>query len=366
MELIEKLYKDPLTGLSSVDAIYRKAKALDKGISREQVKQFISKRYSAQLHKQLPRVKYYFPITGHEGDIQIDLMDVSNVSTMNKNIKFILVATDVFTRKGYVIPIKNKVKKSIIDSFTKLLKQVKPNKITCDNGSEFTSKEFIKLCKDNEIIINYVDINNHYIPHTGNRLGIVDRYIQKLRNKIHIYCDEYDTNKYIDVLEKLVNNINNDYNSGIKGVPNEVNPLQIEQIMTEKLIDAVTHQRKQFKVGDNVRCVVNKNVFEKGSVPKWSKKVHVIKDVRMHSFLLDNNKWYKYYQLQPIESVERSHIVKTRTKSKEPTFEDIKRDNRIKRHLRQEGIETKNIIEDGRKRNRLMTDKGLQNIAQLK
>ena len=68
--------------------------------------------------------------------------------------------------------------KRIIEAFTKLLRQIKPNKITCDNGSEFTSRDFVKLCNAKEIEIDYVNINNHYIPHVGNRLGIVDRYIQ--------------------------------------------------------------------------------------------------------------------------------------------------------------------------------------------
>ena len=49
-----------------------------------------------------------------------------------------------------------------------------------------------------------------------------------------------------------------------------------------------------------MRCIVNKKVFEKGSVPKWSKKIHQIKEAGGHSYLLDNNKWYKYYQLQKV------------------------------------------------------------------
>ena len=112
MEIIEKKYRDPFSGLSNVDDIYRKVKLLDKSITKEQVKQVLNKKYFSQLHKQTPHVKYYFPTTGHKNDIQIDLMDMSNVSTMNKNIKFALVAVDIFTRKGYVIPLKNKIMRS--------------------------------------------------------------------------------------------------------------------------------------------------------------------------------------------------------------------------------------------------------------
>ena len=113
-----------------------------------------------------------------------------------------------------------------------------------DFGSEFINKEFKKMCNENNIKIEYVSSNNHLIDHMGNRLGIVDRFIQKLRKLMNMYFDEYETNKYIDVLDKLVNNINNTYNSGIKGIPNKPNKLQIEEIMTQKLLDAMKSEKK--------------------------------------------------------------------------------------------------------------------------
>ena len=53
----------------------------------------------------------------------------------------------------------------------------------CDNGSEFISKNFVDICKQKNINIDYVNINNHLISHVGNRLGIVDRWIQTFRSK---------------------------------------------------------------------------------------------------------------------------------------------------------------------------------------
>ena len=52
-----------------------------------------------------------FPITANkENDvIQIDLLDVSNISTKNKNYKYIFVCVDIYSRKGYTKPIKIKI-----------------------------------------------------------------------------------------------------------------------------------------------------------------------------------------------------------------------------------------------------------------
>ena len=66
------------------------------------------------------------------------------------------------------------------------------------------------------------------IPHVGNRLGIVDRFIQTLRGRIRKYMTLYKTNKYIDVLPQLVENINNSMNTGIMSIPNKPNRLAID------------------------------------------------------------------------------------------------------------------------------------------
>ena len=187
------------------------------------------------------------------------------------------------------------------------------------------------MCNDNNIIIDYVNLNNHLIKHAGNRLGIVDKLIQLLRQKIQVYFDEYDTNKYIDVLDKLVENINNSYNSGIKSVPNTANPLDIELEMTEKYIDAVLSDNNKLKIGDNVRAIANKNLFNnKGSLPIWTRKIYTIMEVKAHSYLLDNNKWFKYYHLQKVKLTDDDNKQRLNER------ESLRKTNTIKRKLNKE------------------------------
>jgi hypothetical protein len=219
-----------------------------------------------------------------------------------------------------------------------LFKEVIPEQLTCDNGSEFTSNKFIRLMKDNNVKINYVNINDH------NRLGVVDRFIQTLRNKLNKYMSAYDTTKYINKLNDIIDNYNNSFNSGIKSIPNKPDIEGIKKVFTEKYIKALDNENK-FNIGDKVRHILNKQIFEKGSQkPKWSKTIYNIIGKNVHSYLLSNQKEYKYYELQLAPVVEKIEPIKTRAMSKEPKIEQIKRANTIKRRLKKEDINLEHIL----------------------
>ena len=64
------------------------------------------------------------------------------------------------------------------------------------------------------------------------------------------------------------------------------------QITTQNMLGAVQeNQNKILKVNDNARCVLNKNMFDNGSKPKRSTKIHILKEIKAHSVLLDHDKW---------------------------------------------------------------------------
>ena len=141
------LWNDPLTGLTGIQNIYKEAKKIDKNITLKRVKDILDKQHSAQLHKKVVKPRNYYPITAlYENEItQIDLMDMKDISTKNKNYNWLFVCVDVYTRKGYIFPMKNKSTKNIIESFNKLFLKVKPKKIMCDYGSRFISKNICEI-----------------------------------------------------------------------------------------------------------------------------------------------------------------------------------------------------------------------------
>ena len=54
----------------------------------------------------------------------------------------------------------------------------------------------------------------------------------------------------------------------------------------------------KFKRGDNVRYILKRKTFEKGSSPSFSKTIHKIVAVIIHSCTFSNSKRVLYYNLQ--------------------------------------------------------------------
>ena len=160
---------------------------------------------------------------------------------------------------------------------------------------------------------------------------------------------EHNTNIYINVLKDLVENMNSSFNSGIMCTPNDANKnenkMNIEQITTQKMIDAAQENKnKIFKVNDNVRCVLIKNMFDKGSKPKWSTKIHSVKEIKSHSVLLENDKWYKYYQVMKVNVTERLATSEQKHVKALNELVGIKKKIKIQRTFKREGLDLKNII----------------------
>ena len=102
--------------------------------------------------------KNIFPITSYYRYqiIQLDIMDVSNVSGVNSKYKYLLIAVDIFTRVAFTVALKNK--QSLLLKLQKKNDHFKPGIkiIVCDNSSEFLSKA-------HNIEIQFVDIKEHEI-----------------------------------------------------------------------------------------------------------------------------------------------------------------------------------------------------------
>ena len=66
----------------------------------------------------------------------VDLADMQSLSRKNKSIKYLLCAIDLFSKYAFVIPLKDKKRISIVNAFSKIIKQSnrKPNKIWVDQG----------------------------------------------------------------------------------------------------------------------------------------------------------------------------------------------------------------------------------------
>ena len=77
----------------------------------------------------------------------------------------------------------------------------KPNKIWVDKGSEFYNISFKKWLKDNDIEM--------YSTNNEGKSVVAERFIRTLKTKIYKYMTSISKNVYIDKLDDIVNQYNN-------------------------------------------------------------------------------------------------------------------------------------------------------------
>ena len=113
------------------------------------------------------------------------------LSEFNKGIRFLLCATDIFSKYAWVSPLKDKKGNAITDVFQKILNEPvrKPNKIWVDKGSEFYNKSLKSwLEKD--------DIEMHS-PHNEGKSVVAERSIKSTNIPIisiskNLYVAKFD------------------------------------------------------------------------------------------------------------------------------------------------------------------------------
>ena len=144
-EILRKIYYDPEhpQGFGSINGLYGAAKEIEKSITNTYVRKWLRAQnvYSlhAPLRKRFLRRKTLAPGLYHQ--MQMDLVDLSNISRQNRGIKFLLTAIDVFNRKAFVVPLKSKKDTVVRDAITHIFSNYPPVRIVqTDLGKEFYNR----------------------------------------------------------------------------------------------------------------------------------------------------------------------------------------------------------------------------------
>ena len=70
-----------------------------------------------------------------------DLVDMQSFSKFNRGVKYLLAVIDIFSKYGWLIPLKDKTGKSVASALKTIFKERKPGKIWVDKGKEFYNKD---------------------------------------------------------------------------------------------------------------------------------------------------------------------------------------------------------------------------------
>jgi len=295
MEKFEKLYYDPKHP-GAYSGLYSFAKNLGKKVSKQKLKEWLMEQDSYTLHrplrKKFPRNKTI--VYGIDDTWQADLIDIQKLSSHNKGIKYLLCVIDVFSKFAWVIPLKNKTNQSIIEAFSKIFEERKPNKIHTDQGQEFLGKECQKFLKKHGV--------NFYFLNSEMKASTVERFNRTIKEKMWRYFTKSDEYKYIDILNDLVDNYNNSYHRSIKMKPIDVNAKN-EQNVFENLYGSdrsLNNVSLKFEVGDRVRISKNKWLFEKSYTPNWTNEIFTISHVIIHPIPVYKIKDYSGEQIEGV------------------------------------------------------------------
>ena len=203
----------------------------------------------------------------------VDLVDMQQYSKQNKHYKYLLAVIDVFSKYGWLIPLKNKTGVTVSEAFKTLFKERKPMYIWSDKGSEFYNRQVKELLKDNNIKL--------YSTENEEKSSVVERWIGTMKQSMYRYFTAYETTKYYDILDKLVKNYNNTVHSSIKMKPVEASKLKNKFTVYKNLYPEKEKiiKKPKLKVGDRVRITKKKGKFEKGYTTRWTREIFVIVQV---------------------------------------------------------------------------------------
>jgi Integrase core domain len=202
-----------------------------------------------------------------------DLVDMRHFANHNKGFKYLLTVIDIFSKYAWAVPLKTKTGQEQIQSFQKLMKERKPTKLWTDAGREFINKEFKKFLTDNKIEL--------YQTYNEGKAVVIERFNRTLKEKMWRYFTETNSNKYLDVLPKLVAEYNNTIHSTIKMTPIKGSLKENEHKIN--YFTKITKEKPKFKIGNRVRIYKHKKLFHKGYETNWTNEIFVISAINKTS-----------------------------------------------------------------------------------
>ena len=113
------------------------------------------------------------------------------------------------------------------------------------------------------------------------KANVIERFNRTLGEMIQKHMTTNHTTKYIDVLQKLLNEYNNKYHTSIKMTPFEASDPKNKSTVLNNLYSNIEsiHLKPKFNVGDRVRIQKYKNIFQKGYTAKWTTEIFVVEKV---------------------------------------------------------------------------------------
>lgn len=323
-----------------------KKNGVSRSFTRKEVDTYIASQAVSQLHHKPVKQKHSHITTTSPGVFyNVDLLDMTDVAGANGGNKWLLLCIDTFSRRAVIVPLKNKTAATTADALKQAFREMGkiPQVVLSDQGSEFKGATASFLSR-NHVLHRVAEVGDH------NRLGLVDRFSQTVKRWIAKHMTHEQTRKYLDVLPGMLKVYNESPHSVFGELsPNEAwkFPMETRHIHYERIqkgLKKKTGSKRQatLEVGDTVRILALKSVFDKGYRVKFSLTTHKIVAKQGLNYVLDNGKFYRASRLLRVAEEDAQPVEDVAKKARKERRRDvILQTEGIKQSNRREGLRSR-------------------------
>ena len=273
-----------------------KEKHPSKYIGKHQIIKFLSEQTASQTFKEKRKSKPKGHIVANIVNElwQMDIFDLSRYEKNNDGFRYLLACVDVFSRKAYVKPMKNKDTSTVIDAFTNIIihktgPQIRS--ILADQDPAWTNSTWLTFIEKENIAFNTNALKDH------RALGIIDNFAKRIKLTLNKRFVDTNSTKWIDYITKVITTYNNQEHRSLgEATPNKV----VKDTKTQDVIKTINEEKAQknnttssINVGDKVKknMLINES-YAKGTDPKWSEKIFTVTEVKGQRIRLNDGTYY--------------------------------------------------------------------------
>ena len=150
----------------------------------------------------------------------------------------------------------------------------RPKHLQADQGTEFFNKDVARMLEAFGPKL--------YHSYSEHKASIVERVQRTLRGRLGRLFTQQNTKNWINHIDDVVNSYNNNYHRSIKMKPADVKK-EHTAVIFKRLYPPEDDIPPKFKVGDKVRIIAKKKMFQKEYESGWTEEIFCIKAIKYTS-----------------------------------------------------------------------------------
>jgi hypothetical protein len=272
-EKLQNIYDNPSLGMGKgINSFYSIVSSMYLNITKKNVIQFLNKQVSYQLTRPLTKPRHPTKKFNTENSAwAIDLIDVSQYKTVNRNNTFILSCVDLYSRRCYLRKLLRKTSVAVRDAMkTFCTENNKPKILYCDMGAEF--REQFKTFIESPPISAKILTSASYTPVAD--IENLNGQVRKLMSELFVRNANLVWYPHLQEIEDNINNFNNLPKIQLKRLEAKHNRLnadnnQQEQKFTTGMLVRISQKAIVSDVRQRYKQGTQKSVHNKWSISTY-------------------------------------------------------------------------------------------------